>query len=272
MRSALDARREPTGAVVGVPEPVVSDTGAADPARRHGSYPRQRRRSAVTAGDEFDEWARRGKDRGMEERHWHTAKEALRRIPVEPGEVVADLGTGSGYALRALREATEAGRCFGVDRSAEMVRNARSYTDDPAVGFLRGDFAHLPFGAGVVDHVFTMEAFYYAPDPRAALREVRRVLRSGGTVTCAVNYYEENVHSHGWADRMDTPMTRWSAAEYRAAFRDAGLHVAAQDTVPDREVEIPPAEAFPTDEWATREAMVERYRELGTLVTAGVAP
>jgi hypothetical protein len=47
--------------------------------------------------------------------------------------------------------------------------------------------------------------------------------------------------------------------------------VAAQDTIPDREVEIPPAEAFPTDEFETREAMVERYRELGTLLTVGVA-
>jgi ubiquinone/menaquinone biosynthesis C-methylase UbiE len=226
----------------------------------------------VTAGDEFDEWAREGRDRGMADRHWHTAKEALRAIPVETGDIVVDLGTGSGYALRALREATDAGRCYGVDRSAEMVRNARSYTDDPAVGFLRGEFAHLPFAAGSVDHVFTMEAFYYAPDPRAALREVRRVLRPGGTFACAVNYYEGNVHSHGWAERMATPMTRWSAAEYRAAFREAGLHVATQRNVPDRETEIPPAEAFPTDDWASREAMVERYREFGTLLTVGVAP
>ncbi len=78
-----------------------------------------------------------------------------------------------------------------------------------------------------------------------------------------MNYYEENVHSHEWQEFIDVEMTRWSADEYREAFREAGLAVAAQDTIPDREVEIPPADTFPTDEFETREAMVERYRERG---------
>jgi len=67
-------------------------------------------------------------------------------------------------------------------------------------------------------------------------------------------------------------MTRWSATQYRESFRAAGLAVAVQDNVPDRDIEIPPASEFPTEDWERREAMVERYRELGTLVTVGVAP
>ena len=67
-------------------------------------------------------------------------------------------------------------------------------------------------------------------------------------------------------------MTRWTRPEYRRAFRDAGFHVATQDNVPDRETEIPPADGFPTEDWETREAMVERYREFGTLLTVGVVP
>ena len=225
----------------------------------------------MSVADEFDEWAHSGKDRGMEERHWHTAKHALRRLPVEAGDTVVDLGTGSGYALRALSETTGMGRGYGVDRSPAMLQNARSYADDPRLGFSRADFGHLPFATGHVDHVFTMEAFYYATDLDAALREVARVLRPGGTFACAVNFYEENVHSYGWGETMDVDLTLWSAADYRTAFRDAGLHVASQETVPDREVEIPAAEAFPTENWESREDMIERYRELGTLLTVGVA-
>jgi len=222
--------------------------------------------------EEFDEWAREGRDRGMERRHWHTAGPILSRMPVERGETVLDLGTGSGYAARALRGAGGAALAVGLDGSPEMARNAASYTDDDAVAFAVGDFGHLPFADDAVDHAFSMEAFYYSSDPHETLAELRRVLAPGGTFYCAVNYYEENVHSHDWQDNIDVEMTRWSAREYREAFRAAGFHVAGQDNVPDRETEIPPAEAFPTEGWDTREAMVERYREYGTLLTVGVVP
>jgi ubiquinone/menaquinone biosynthesis C-methylase UbiE len=226
----------------------------------------------MSVREEFDDWAADGRDRGMERRHWHTAKHVLARMPVEAGDAVLDLGTGSGYALRALRDTAGIGRGYGLDASPEMLSNARGYTDDPAVGFVRGTFGALPFADDSLDHAFSMEAFYYAADPTATLAEVRRVLRPGGTFYCAVNYYEENAYSHAWQASIDVEMTRWSTDDYRRAFRDAGLYVAGQDNVPDRETEIPAADAFPTDEFETRAAMVERYRELGTLLTVGVAP
>ena len=226
----------------------------------------------MSVREEFDEWAASGKDRGMEDRHWHTARHALARMPVEPGDTVLDLGCGSGYAGRALRDANDAGRVYGLDGSPEMAHNAASYTDDGQVGYLVGDFDALPFADGSIDHVWSMEAFYYAPDPHHTLEEIARVLRPGGTFFCAVNYYEENVHSHAWQESISIEMTRWDREEYREAFREAGLHVAEQDNVPDREIEIPDEAAFPTDDWESREAMVERYREFGTLLTVGVAP
>ena len=245
----------------------------------------------MSVREEFDQWAAEGRDKGMEERHWHTAKHALARMPVEggaderpesgdgraaqsrdEGDTVLDLGCGSGYAGRALRETADAGRVYGLDASPEMARNARSYTDDPQVTYLVGDFEHLPFADDSIDHCFSMEAFYYASDPNAALRELRRVLRPGGTFYCAVNYYEENVHSHHWPEMVGVEMTRWSEREYRQAFREAGLHVAGQDRIPDREITIPPADEFPTEDWESRDAMVERYRTYGTLLTVGVAP
>ena len=225
----------------------------------------------MSASEEFDDWAARGKDRGMEDRHWHTAKHALARMPVEAGDRVLDLGTGSGYVLRALRETADIERGYGLDASSEMLRNARSYTDDSQIGYLRGDFDALPFATASLDHVISMEAFYYARDPEHTLAEINRVLQPGGTFYCAVNYFEESVHSHHWQENISIEMTRWDAAEYREAFRDAGLVVAAQDNIPDREVEIPPEDEFPTEDWETREAMVERYRSHGTLLTVGVA-
>ncbi|TYT63727.1 class I SAM-dependent methyltransferase [Natrialba swarupiae] len=226
----------------------------------------------MSVREEFDEWAASGRDRGMEDRHWHTAKHALARMPVEAGDVVLDLGCGSGYAGRALRETKNAGRIYGLDGSPEMTRNAAGYTDDSSVGYVVGDFGSLPFATDSIDHVWSMEAFYYAGDPHHTLEEIARVLRPGGTVYCAVDYYEENVHSHEWQESISVEMTRWDLAQYREAFREAGLHVAEQDNLPNHEIEIPPESEFPTDNWDTRQAMLERYREFGTLLTVGVAP
>jgi ubiquinone/menaquinone biosynthesis C-methylase UbiE len=226
----------------------------------------------MTVRSEFDAWAAAGRDKGMEARHWHTAKEALARMPVGAGETVLDLGTGSGYALRALSDAVDVGRGVGLDASGEMVRNAREYTDDPAIEYVVGDFQHLPFPADSVDHVWSMEAVYYARRPSEAFREVRRVLRPGGTFYCAVDFFAESTHTRDWQDRVGAEMHRWDRERYREAVRSAGLHVAAQETIPNRAIDIPPAEAFPTDDWERRADMVDRYRTWGTLLTVGVAP
>ncbi|SDR30493.1 class I SAM-dependent methyltransferase [Natronobacterium texcoconense] len=226
----------------------------------------------MSVREEFDEWAEAGKDKGMEERHWHTAKHALARMPVEEGDTILDLGTGSGYALRALRETANTGPSYGLDGSPEMVRNARDYTDEDDIEYVCGDFDDLPFEDDSIDHVWTMEAFYYAANPHNTLEEIARILRPGGTFYCAVNYYEENVHSHEWQEKISVEMTRWDREQYREAFREAGLHVAEQDNIPDLEITIPGEAEFPTEDWDTREEMVERYREYGTLLTVGVAP
>jgi len=222
--------------------------------------------------ERFDDWAGAGRDRSMEDEHWNTAKEALARMPVEPGDAVLDLGTGSGYAIRALDEVRRLDTAVGLDLSPEMVHNARSHTAAARPGYLAGDMHELPIADESVDHVWSMETLFFAREPVSVLEEIGRVLRPGGTFFCAVNFYEESEQSHRWQERIDLPMHCWSRAEYRSLFAEAGLVVATQDTIPDREIEIPPEDAFPTDEWETREPMVDRYRTWGTLLTVGVAP
>lgn len=226
----------------------------------------------MSVQQEFDQWANSGRDRGMEKRHWNTAKHALSRMPVEEGDTILDFGTGSGYALRALRETQDIGISVGLDGSPEMVRSAQGYTTDSLIQYLTGDFHQLPFSDETIDHIWSMEAFYYSQNPIQVLKEIERVLRSGGTFFCAVNFFQESQHTHRWQDKISVDMQLWNRRQYREKFRQGGLHVAEQDTIPDREVEIPSADEFPTEEWDSREAMVDRYRTWGTLLTVGVAP
>jgi len=222
----------------------------------------------MSVREEFDGWAA-GKDRGMEDRHWHTQTRPR-----------ADAGRGgrrrprSGHRLRLRApRAPRAGigRAYGLDGAPEMACNARSYTDDDAVGFLVGDFDALPFADDSLDHVFSMEAFYYATRHHT-LEEIRRVLKPGGTFYCAVNYFAESEQTHAWQENIAIDMTLWSRAEYREAFREAGLYVAEQGRDPDdREIEIPDASAFPTDSWLPR-GDGRSVPDVGTLLTVGVAP
>ncbi len=226
----------------------------------------------MSVQQEFDSWAESGRDRGMEERHWHTAKHALARMPVEKGDRVLDLGTGSGYALRAIRDTQESGLSVGLDGSPEMVQNAREYTKDNLIEYVGGDFHQLPFADDSFNHIWSMEAFYYSQKPLKVLKEIRRILCPGGTFFCAVNFFEESEHTHKWQNNISIDMQLWSREEYRENFREGGLHVAEQDTIPDREVEIPPEDEFPIKDWDSRKAMIDRYRTWGTLLTVGVAP
>jgi ubiquinone/menaquinone biosynthesis C-methylase UbiE len=136
--------------------------------------------------EEFDQWAASGRDRGMEDHHWNTAKHALARMPVEAGETILDLGTGSGYALRALAETHQLDRGIGLDGSPQMVANAREYTDTnaTAISYTPADFHHLPFTDDSIDHAWSMEAFFFAREPVTMIQEVRRILKPGGTFSC----------------------------------------------------------------------------------------
>ena len=153
-----------------------------------------------------------------------------------------------------------------------MVQNAEEYTDDDLIEYVGGDFHNLPFKSDSFDHVWSMEAFYYADNPLKVIREIRRVLCSGGTFYCAVNFFKESQHTHEWQDIVSIDMKLWNRDEYREAFREGGLYIAEQDTIPDEGIEIPPKNEFPTKEWESREAMVDRYRTWGTLLTVGVTP
>lgn len=97
---------------------------------------------------------------------------------------------------------------------------------------------------------------YYLPDLGAGLREVRRLLRPGGTFACQVNYYGENAASHDWPEELGVEMTLLDAAGWRGAFEQAGLEGVGQ-----RRVRLAPQEA--TAPWKAEE---------GSLLTLGRRP
>ena len=111
----------------------------------------------MSVREEFDAWAAEGRDRGMEERHWHTAKHVLAQMSVESDNVVLDLGCGSGYAPRALREAGDVRRRYGLD-GAPKCSGTHAPTPTTPDRVRPGDFNSFPFADDSISHVFSMES------------------------------------------------------------------------------------------------------------------
>jgi SAM-dependent methyltransferase len=99
-------------------------------------------------------------------------------IGVGPGMALLDAGCGGGYALQlaAKRGAT----VTGFDACAPLLDVARERV--PGADIRQGDLESLPFGDDTFDAVTAFNSVQFAADPVAALRELRRVARSGAPV------------------------------------------------------------------------------------------
>ncbi|HZU73274.1 MAG TPA: class I SAM-dependent methyltransferase [Acidimicrobiales bacterium] len=100
-------------------------------------------------------------------------------------ETVVDVGCGNGAYLAVLRRRGHDGSLIGVDLSEGMVRAVRQAA--PVVEAVVGDAASLPLTAGQADVALAMHMLYHVPDPRAAVAELRRVVRDGGRVLVVLN-------------------------------------------------------------------------------------
>jgi ubiquinone/menaquinone biosynthesis C-methylase UbiE len=99
---------------------------------------------------------------------WDPVLEAL---SLGPDDRLLDVGCGGGIFLRrALETGCEA---VGLDHSRQMVKLARRTS---GVEIVHGEADALPFPDGAFTAVSSIVAFFFFPEPVAALREFRRVL------------------------------------------------------------------------------------------------
>jgi SAM-dependent methyltransferase len=110
-------------------------------------------------------------------------------------EVVADIGCGNGLYLAELARRGHRGRLLGVDLSAGMLAAARaavsahtvSANPVSAAGVVVGDAAALPLADGAAEVTLALHMLYHVPDRAAAVRELRRITRDGGSVLVVLN-------------------------------------------------------------------------------------
>jgi ubiquinone/menaquinone biosynthesis C-methylase UbiE len=113
------------------------------------------------------------------------ARRMLDLLRLPPGAVLVDVACGAGGPGLWAANETDA-TLIGVDPTDAGLALARQRAATVGLAdrarFQRGTFARTGLTDACADAVMTVEAFQYAPDKDAALREFARVLKPGGRV------------------------------------------------------------------------------------------
>jgi SAM-dependent methyltransferase len=155
------------------------------------------------------------------------------------GDRVLDVACGTGIVTR--RVLTRHCAAVGLDLNRSMLLVAAELAADAA--FVQGSASALPFADGCFDAAVMQFALMYVPDRALAVKEMQRVVRSGGRVVAVVwASIELNPGYRVLAELFDevagdaaatfrSPYSLGDPAELQRLFSGAGLHEIEVDTV-----------------------------------------
>jgi SAM-dependent methyltransferase len=110
-------------------------------------------------------------------------------LDVQPSDRILEVGFGPGIAVAALSDLAREGVVFGVDHSDVMVRVARRRNAAAIragrVDLRLGAADALPDFGAQLDKVVAVNSMGFWSEPVARLKELRGLLRAGGTIAIA---------------------------------------------------------------------------------------
>ena len=141
-------------------------------------------------------------------------------------EVVLDLGAGSGYFSLQIARRLMHGRVICLDQSDVMLRRlkqrARTAGLSKIISIVRCNASCIGLKSGSVDLVISSFLLHELIDPPAALAEVARVLRPGGSVV-ATDFRNTVITRRMLSHHSKEVHGPFTVSELSAALDQAGL-------------------------------------------------
>lgn len=115
------------------------------------------------------------------------AQHILGKFLPQPGDNILDIASGTGIVARmAKARVGPSGRVVGVDLNAGMLDVARTIAAEGSIEWLEADVGHIPLEDGLFDKAYCQQGLQFFPDKIGALREIARLLKSGGICVAVV--------------------------------------------------------------------------------------
>ena len=144
---------------------------------------------------------------------------------------ILEIGFGPGVSTQMVSEKASLGFVAGIDHSRTMVqaasrRNAGAILSG-RMDLKRGEVSALPYLHQSFDIAFSLHSIYFWQNPVECLKEIRRVLRSGGLLAITIQPKDK------WTHRVDANiMTLYFGTDIASMFSEAGYQ--------NVRVEVPP--------------------------------
>ena len=130
------------------------------------------------------------------------ARPIVEELPLALAHDVLDIGCGAGELLPDLRRHAPLARIVGVDPSPGMLQLARLRQPDVHCALM--DAQRLALRDRAFDVALLAFVLFHLPDPIAGLRELRRVLRDGGTAGVVVwGRPTQGTYAAIWREELD---------------------------------------------------------------------
>jgi ubiquinone/menaquinone biosynthesis C-methylase UbiE len=186
----------------------------------------------------WDKWAEADTldNNGLNSRFLRAAQsKVISLLNIQPNVHFLDIGCGTGWAVgQAANLVKGNGLFYGVDLSPKMIEKAKSnFSGKDNFHFLQANSESIPLDDNFFDIIICTNSFHHYLHPDKALREMRRLLKSGGKL------YLLDPLADSWITKFWDMLAKlkepehvkfYSTKEFQQLFKQAGLKYSSAAT------------------------------------------